>query len=383
MFRTRSRRPWWLVGVGAVAIAAVAGITTILVQPQDGLWWDARLPHPPKVVPATCETGLSLYFDTDDEMRAAEVKLRSEPRVTGVITETRHQAAERLHTALRDEVDFRGFPRGPLSSALHLTAADGVDPWLLGDDLRKKIGAADDVETADCNNTEQEVCARGVVAVVVFFKEDEHMALAAVQLHDDIRLAGVETVTREQAYRDARERYRNDPAVLKTITRAAAPAYLFVYPVAGLDPDDLVVTLENELFLVDEVELTSCPRADRGTEPTRLIQVTCGKRITVYFDLDKWMLEAADRARNDREIAEVATRLKHENYRSATRQFRGRPDVLDLLSVDQAPATLVATTADGTDTEGLEYNGWSSTSTREVPARCLALPHPVADAEST
>lgn len=93
----------------------------------------------------SCKQPARIWFDTDEEMRAAAKSLRADPRITSVTTETQAEAVVKAKEMFKDDPEMLDLLKpGALPASVEVTSASGVDMKDLVDDLTGTLpGAAD------------------------------------------------------------------------------------------------------------------------------------------------------------------------------------------------------------------------------------------------
>jgi cell division protein FtsX len=117
----------------AVVVAVGVAVAVFLVVKRDDQ--DAA-PHycPP--------ARLSLYFRTDDQMRAAEAELKRDSQFTEVSTETKSEAYEHYQKIFANEPELLKLARpDSLPANIHLSLVDGADKERLSEELPKRFPA--------------------------------------------------------------------------------------------------------------------------------------------------------------------------------------------------------------------------------------------------
>lgn len=244
------KRIWGLAAAAVLLVAAA--VTAVLVFTDDA-----------EPVAATCENGVSVYFSSDDTMRAAAEQLRDDDRVGAVVTENRAQALERGGEFA--PVLAKSVPTRPgvtfTAPAVHL-AANGVTKAELADDLRE-LPEAEAAVPVDCGESPEQRAERMVDLSDqltctqpwrLYFTDDASMQAAVEPLRDDPRVASVRGVTMAQAFEEAKELFADDPEMLELLRPDQLPPSVEVLARPGTDPQQLGEEYRRKLAGADELQ---------------------------------------------------------------------------------------------------------------------------------
>jgi len=146
MERRRKIALGWAVAVTVVLLAGAAVVGFALTGSSG----------PAAAGPGACSSGpgprqVTVYFDSDVEMRAAAEKLRGDERIADLDSETRGEAWQRFKVIFADQSVLVELVRPEsLPSAVWVVPADEISPEELTKRLVDELPAADDVVPTPC-----------------------------------------------------------------------------------------------------------------------------------------------------------------------------------------------------------------------------------------
>lgn len=140
---------WAVVGV---VVAAVAAVSVFVVANYDGGNSAVGSVLPALPTSDRCPGRVIVYFHTDEEMTAAAEKLREDPRVMLVQTETKAEAYKRFKEIFADQPELVELARPEaLPASVRVRPADGIDVRRLTDWLREDFASsAEETQALPC-----------------------------------------------------------------------------------------------------------------------------------------------------------------------------------------------------------------------------------------
>jgi hypothetical protein len=122
----------------AIAAAAVTGVLLIHPEPQG----------PPVLVaqPPQCPDVITVYLETDEEMRAASAKIGTDTRFTQYFTRTKAEGFENFRHVFADQPDLLAGARvEAIPASVEVVHVHSLDQATVVRDLRAEFPQADNV----------------------------------------------------------------------------------------------------------------------------------------------------------------------------------------------------------------------------------------------